>query len=186
MPAVDKAGRLSAGPISYVSACMHLRRILSEVSGVAPEQYTLHSCKATVLSWALQLRLPEGDRAKQGHHRSQSTHSVALYGRDDVVQMLWVQSQVRARILAGWRPCSAQLRGALPPLAEPELTLLGAGPGTVAEDSDQETVSSSDDEEPAPVSQNTVSSWSGVDMRLLGAGILTRPPKLVQPGALAR
>ena len=69
LPSMNKLGSVRNQPYSYVEACMGLRRLLAEVEGVLLEAYTLHSCKATVLVWAMQLRLPEGDRAKQGHHR---------------------------------------------------------------------------------------------------------------------
>ena len=123
MPSVSKPSLTGLAPVTYVAACVHMRRLLSEVEGITPEVYTLHSCKATVLSWALQLRLPEEDRAKQGHHRTRTSHSVGLYGRDDVAPMLWLQETVRTRIFDGWRPCSAQMRGARPPLAEPTVML---------------------------------------------------------------
>ena len=93
------------------------------LAGVQPISYALHSCKATLLSWALQLRLPEEDRAKQRHHRSKTSHSVGLYGRDDVAQMLWVQNEIRCNTAQGCRPCCVQMRGALPPLEEPHVEL---------------------------------------------------------------
>ena len=48
-------------------------------------------------------------------------HCAGLYGRDDVFQALKVQSCVLTRIRAGWRPMTAQRRGAEAPLAEPPL-----------------------------------------------------------------
>ena len=118
MPASSKSGVLSDRPISYVSACIYMRQLLAEVEGVSPEAYTLYSCKATVLSRALQLRLLENDRAKQGHHRGAGNRCVSLYGRDDVEPMLWFQKEVQESVLGGWRPHSMQMRGTLPPLLE--------------------------------------------------------------------
>ena len=123
MPSLNKQGDLGAAPISYVSACMFTREFLKEGGIASPEAYSLHSCKTTILAWALQLRLPESDRAKQGHHRGQAGRSVALYSRDDVEQMLWLQRQVQHAVLNGWRPHSAQGRGTMPPLPEPEVVL---------------------------------------------------------------
>ena len=48
---------------------------------------------------------------------------VPLYGRDDVEPMLWLQREVQAAVLGGWRPCEVQMRGSLPPLPEPEVVL---------------------------------------------------------------
>ena len=124
LPSMDKLGSVRNQPCSYVEACMGLRRLLAEIEGVFPEAYTLHSCKTTVLAWAMQLRLPEGDRAKQCHHRgSAGNRCVALYSREDVEPMLWLQKQVQSSILDGWRPHSVQLRGTLPPLEEPKVVL---------------------------------------------------------------
>ena len=62
------------------------RRCLALYGGVPPEHvggFSLHSCKATSLSWALQLGLPLELRAAQGHH-SLPSKSVQKYGRDDI------------------------------------------------------------------------------------------------------
>ena len=123
MPSMYKSGKGQLEPISYVAACVRFRGILGEAEGVEADKYTLHSCKTTLLSRSLQLRLPESDRAKQGHHRTQMSHNVGLYGRDDVAQMIWLQDKIRTAILDGWRPANVQMRGALPPLDEPSVSL---------------------------------------------------------------
>ena len=84
----------------------------------APEasNITLHSLKVTMLSAALQLRLPEDDRRVQGHHRLNSTR---LYGRDDTHQALWVQRRLAEAIAKLWRPQRPMARGGQHPMAEP-------------------------------------------------------------------
>ena len=37
--------------------------------------------------------------------------------------MLWLQHELQAAILSGWRPCEVQMRGAMPPLPEPPVEL---------------------------------------------------------------
>ena len=84
----------------------------------APEasNLTLHSLKVTMLSAALQLRLPEDDRRVQGHHRLNSTN---LYGRDDTHQALWVRRRLSEALSKLWRPQRPMARGGQQPMAEP-------------------------------------------------------------------
>ena len=74
--------------------------------------FTLHSCKVSFLSYCNQLDLPQNWRAQQGHHVFNS--SVQLYGRDDVIFSLRAQHAVQREVQKGWRPWTAQLRGAQP------------------------------------------------------------------------
>ena len=86
-----------------------------------PEQsYTLHSLKSTFLAWSAQLPseiTPEEERHIQGHHAMPQS-SMRRYSRDDVFLQLRLQRTVREKVLSGWRPETAQHRGAQKPLQE--------------------------------------------------------------------
>ena len=85
---------------------------------------TMHSCKVTLLAAARQLDGSEEHRADQGHHRRDShQQSVRLYSRDDVWGALKCQGTLLRALADGWRPLSAQARGAQRPLQEPEFTV---------------------------------------------------------------
>ena len=109
-------------PLQYGVALHWLRRLFVSI-GFGPEvasAYTLHSAKATVLSWMNQLLLSPSLRAMQGHHK---VDSVALYGRDDVWLPLSGQRALRRALLLGWRPTTPQHRGGQQPLQEPPVLL---------------------------------------------------------------
>ena len=76
----------------------------------------LHSLKVALLSASAQLRLPEESRRQQGHHR---INSVQLCSRDNTIESLWVQSQIAAALIRGWRPTRPQSRGGQHPVFEP-------------------------------------------------------------------
>ena len=81
-------------PASYASALRSLRSALNlwgRLGEDTSRNFTLHSCKATVLSWCSQLGLGDMARREQGHHR---TTSVTLYGRDDTRAALSLQASV--------------------------------------------------------------------------------------------
>ena len=86
--------------------------------------YTLHSMKATLLSFGPQLGtlVSDSDRLLQGHHQDQK-QSLNLYGRDSVWGSLRYQQTVTAQIQQGWRPKTAQHRGGQFPLVEPTVVL---------------------------------------------------------------
>ena len=88
------------------------------------QMYTLHSMKATLLSFGPQLGslVSDSDRLLQGHHQDPK-HSLNLYGRDSVWGSLRYQATVIQEIQKGWRPKTAQHRGGQFPLAEPVVTL---------------------------------------------------------------
>ena len=88
------------------------------------QMYTLHSMKATLLSFGPQLGalVSDSDRLLQGHHQDPK-HSLNLYGRDSVWGSLRYQSTVITEIQKGWRPKTAQHRGGQFPLTEPLVTL---------------------------------------------------------------
>ena len=88
------------------------------------QTYTLHSMKATLLSFGPQLGnlVNDSDRLLQGHHQDPK-HSLNLYGRDSVWGSLRYQSTIIMEIHKGWRPKTAQHRGGQFPLTEPTVTL---------------------------------------------------------------
>ena len=89
------------------------------------QTYTLHSMKATLLSFGPQLGslVSDSDRLLQGHHQDPK-HSLNLYGRDSVWGSLRYQSTIIImEIQKGWRPKTAQHRGGQFPLTEPTFTL---------------------------------------------------------------
>ena len=114
---------LAFAPASYASALRSLRQALSLWGRLAPAavaNYTLHSSKATALSWAAQLGLQELPRREQGHRR---TNSVSLSGRDETFSALALQASLLSRIGDGWRPALAQHRGGQVPVVEPPLLI---------------------------------------------------------------
>ena len=114
---------------------------------MSPEQarqYTLHSREATVPSIAQQVDVP---RAEQGQHRQHGGRaSVRLYNRDDVWGALACQRLVVQKVADGFRPLTAQGRGAQIPIAEPPVKI---DPLTVP----MEVVP--DDFDSTPISQTT-------------------------------
>jgi len=86
---------------------------------LAPEarELGLHGLKSCLLAAAAQLRLPKDDRLHHGHHRD----SARLYSRDDTIASLFVQEEIRAALLRGWRPQRSQARGGQAPVPEPPL-----------------------------------------------------------------
>ena len=86
--------------------------------------YTLHSMKATLLSFGPQLGslVSDSDRLLQGHHQDPK-RSLNLYGRDSVWGSLRYQQTVISEIQNGWRPKTAQHRGGQFPLTEPQVIL---------------------------------------------------------------
>eukprot|EP00435_Cladocopium_sp_Y103_P033279 s1740_g8.t1 len=118
-------------PMTYATALFHLRRLIhcpwrssSNPMLCLDLNFTLHSLKATLLSWGPQLAShtnPE-QRLQQGHHVSQSS-SLAVYSRDNVWGALDFQRQIISQVRAGWRPQIAQHRGSQRPLQEPQVQL---------------------------------------------------------------
>ena len=86
--------RCSATQIRATRAAWGVRfgQVLSRLQSEQPDRdflvasggkhFSLHSCKATTLSWALQLDVKESWRIAQGHHKP-SHKSAQKYGRDD-------------------------------------------------------------------------------------------------------
>ena len=105
--------------MSYASALKWLHHFLSfpwpsDPPSLPIMNFTLHSLKGTMLSYALELpEISDGDRGSQGHHRGSS---VVLYSRDDVLGALRLQQQIRLAVLGNWRPRTPQHRGGQSPM----------------------------------------------------------------------
>ncbi|CAK8989800.1 unnamed protein product [Durusdinium trenchii] len=136
-------------PMAYAGALAFLRELAhcdwrSQPSplGDIALSFTVHSLKATLLSWGPQLHevVSKEVRLAQGHHKD-SNQSLDLYGRDSVCGSLQFQQIVINQVRAGFRPQIAQHRGAQAPLIEPPVDL----PDCVEEDSSSDSSSSSDD-----------------------------------------
>eukprot|EP00435_Cladocopium_sp_Y103_P041829 s3000_g11.t1 len=118
-------------PMTYATALFHLRRLIhcpwrsssNPMLGL-DLNFTLHSLKATLLSWGPQLAMHTNteQRLQQGHHVSQSSSS-AVYSRDNVWGALDFQRQIVQQVRSGWRPQIAQHRGSQRPLQEPPVVL---------------------------------------------------------------
>jgi hypothetical protein len=118
-------------PMNYPTVLYFLRKFLhcpwrsscSPMMGM-DLNYTMHSLKATLLSWGPQLEsAPSPElRLQQGHHVAQS-FSLAVYSRDSVWGALKYQNQIRSMVHGGWRPKTAQHRGSQQPLTEPAVVL---------------------------------------------------------------
>ena len=125
-PRLDGSGAVLE-PMSYAQTINCLRRYVSHFSSLkdCAVEYTLHSAKATLLSWACQLNLDPASRALQGHRKSSLQSSVNLYGRDSVHSPLQLQSDIRTQIIMhGFRPSTPLHRGAQTPVIEPAVTLM--------------------------------------------------------------
>ena len=134
IPSMQPDGTFSAWePLDYASTTRIFRAMIltpwKRFQGdhpLAKQQltYTLHSMKATLLSFGPQLGnlVSDSDRLLQGHHKDQK-QSLNLYGRDSVWGSLRYQRTVISQIQQGWRPTTAQHRGGQFPLVEPTVVL---------------------------------------------------------------
>ena len=134
IPQLSEQGTLlSHEPLDYTSALRIFREMLytpwKRFSGPHPLEemhlnYTLHSPKATLLSFGPQLgtAVDSDDRLQQGHH-ADPRKSLHLYGRDSVWGALRYQQIVAQQVRTGFRPKTAQHRGGQTPLVEPQVTL---------------------------------------------------------------
>ena len=103
-------------PLEYAGMLAQFRRCLVQYCSLSAEQacrFSLHSCKATTLSWALQLDVKESWRIAQGHHKP-SHKSAQKYGRDDVLPQLRCQKRLVSAIWRGWLPVTPLQRGNYP------------------------------------------------------------------------
>ena len=134
IPHLSEQGTLiSHEPLDYASTLRIFRDMLytpwKRFSGPHPLEemhlnYTLHSPKATLLSFGPQLGsvVDSDDRLQQGHH-ADPRKSLHLYGRDSVWGALRYQQIVVQQVRKGLRPKTAQHRGGQKPLVEPQVTL---------------------------------------------------------------
>ena len=83
------------------------------------QSYTLHSLASTFLAWSSQIpsEVTPEERHIQGHHAMPQS-SMRRYSRDDAFLQLKLQRTIRSKVLSGWRPETAQHRGAQKPLQE--------------------------------------------------------------------
>ena len=117
--------------MDYATALFQLRQFLgcswrqhSDPLKQIKLNFTLHSLKATLLSWGPQLHeivTPE-QRLSQGHH-SDPNSSLATYSRDAVWTALTYQRKLISQVQQGWRPSIAQHRGSEAPMVEPLVIL---------------------------------------------------------------
>ena len=104
-------------PMRYTAALSQFRRCLVCFGGM-PESavagFSLHSLKATLLSWAGDLGVDAHDREAQGHHRSKGVSGcVAKYSRNDIAPQLRCQRAVLRAVQCGWIPGTPLDRGVL-------------------------------------------------------------------------
>ncbi|CAE7237795.1 unnamed protein product [Symbiodinium sp. CCMP2592] len=113
-------------PMSYSQALGSLRYFTTgrHLGGSSPDlltpeeasAFTMHSLKVCLLSAGAQLQAADKIRQQQGHHKSPS---VQLYGRDDTLGALALQTEVTSACAAGWRPTRPIARGGQHPTIEP-------------------------------------------------------------------
>ena len=129
--------RQASGDGRHTHALQHSNNVLSKSSTSAAVakrsndarpspvlHHTLRSLKATILSIAKRIDVPEHHRAEQGHHCQHGGRaSVRLYGRDDLWGALACQQLVVQKVTEGFRPLTAQGRGAQIPLTEPAVQI---------------------------------------------------------------
>ena len=95
-------------PMRYSSPLAQSRRCLCAFTSLNSQEamkFTLHSLKASTLSWANQLDLSLEERAAQGHRRlTNSAGCVEKYRRDDLLPALPCQRCLIQAFAAGWMP----------------------------------------------------------------------------------
>lgn len=124
-PSQDYMLSVGAGPASYSQGLALLRSLLVEIGGLDAgdtANYSLHSCKKTLLAWALQVGRPFSERAAQGHHRESGQKGVVrTYSGDDVLPAFRLQLALCFAVARhDFRPTAPRGRGAVPPLQQGE------------------------------------------------------------------
>ena len=130
IPSIGPQGvRVPLQPMSYAEGLYFLRKNLclpwkrNPLSiGVAPNYYTIHGLKSTLISWATQLDLSDEHKRLQGKHQARNS-STRLYSRDDVHGTIKLQKDIVSAVQGGWRPVTPLSRGGQQPLLEPSFTL---------------------------------------------------------------
>ena len=115
-------------PPSFACTLLNFRRLLVQRAQVPVEMvssYTLHSMKATGLSWALQVGVDAVSRRVMGHHRAKDSgeRMAGRYSRDDVLLGLRAQLKILRAIRQGWCPLTPQGRGGKTPVKEAGIDL---------------------------------------------------------------
>ncbi|CAL1147245.1 unnamed protein product [Cladocopium goreaui] len=120
LPLMDEDGPIyPLQPMDYATALFYLRKFLGCPWSQRPDplqhlklNFTLHSLKATLLSWGPQLheKVTPEQRLSQGHH-SDPNSSLDTYSRDVVWTSLTYQRKMIQEVQSGWRPAIAQHRG---------------------------------------------------------------------------
>ncbi|CAL1165786.1 unnamed protein product [Cladocopium goreaui] len=120
LPLMDEDGPIyPLQPMDYATALFYLRKFLGCPWSQRPDPlqhlkltFTLHSLKATLLSWGPQLheKVTPEQRLSQGHH-SDPNSSLDTYSRDVVWTSLTYQRKMIQEVQSGWRPAIAQHRG---------------------------------------------------------------------------
>ena len=111
IPSIGPQGvRVPLQPMSYAEGLYFLRKNLclpwkrNPLSiGVAPNYYTIHGLKSTLISWATQLDLSDEHKRLQGKHQARNS-STRLYSRDDVHGAIKLQKDIVSAVQGGWRP----------------------------------------------------------------------------------
>ena len=132
LPLMDEDGPVyPLQPMDYATALFYLRKFLGCPWSQRPDplqhlklNFTLHSLKATLLSWGPQLheKVTPEQRLSQGHH-SDPNSSLDTYSRDVVWTSLTYQRKMIQEVQGGWRPAIAQHRGSQAPMVEPKVVL---------------------------------------------------------------
>ncbi|CAE7347495.1 unnamed protein product [Symbiodinium sp. CCMP2592] len=105
------------GSLRYFTTSRHLGGSSPDL--LTPEEasaFTMHSLKVCLLSAGAQLQAADKIRQQQGHQKSPS---VQLYGRDDTLGALALQTEVTSACASGWRPTRPIARGGHHPTIEP-------------------------------------------------------------------
>ena len=124
VPSIGPDGiRAPLRPMSYAESLFFLRQFLRLPwkktpldLGIAPQSYTIHGLKSTLISWATQLDLPDEHKRLQGKHQARNS-STRLYSRDDVHGALSLQRAIVKAVHEGWKPTTPLARGGQLPLA---------------------------------------------------------------------
>ena len=132
LPLMDEDGPVyPLQPMDYATALFYLWKFLGCPWSQRPDplqhlklNFTLHSLKATLLSWGPQLheKVTPEQRLSQGHH-SDPNSSLDTYSRDVVWTSLTYQRKMIQEVQGGWRPAIAQHRGSQAPMVEPKVVL---------------------------------------------------------------
>ena len=132
LPMLDDQGPIyPLVPMDYATALFYLRKFLgcpwrqrTDPLRDLELNFTLHSLKATFLSWGPQLheKVTPEQRLSQGHHADPNS-SLETYSRDVVWTSLTYQRKMIHEVQAGWRPAIAQHRGSQAPMVEPLVVL---------------------------------------------------------------